>query len=633
MAALVELQLRFLGSPGAPVADNPRAITADALRLLDVVPEILRGLLFLIVDELGGAEANGLRFAQLAPPQREQLLFSLWANPDRRAKLAQIVRVLWLVIHSRPPARAAVGFQPMTGANPEVPLGPPAPLDRAYDTCVIGSGAGGAVVAARAAQAGRDVLLLDEGPWIDPHGFPVRDDQALMDCYRNAGLQVALPDVASALRPGGLATMLILQARVFGGGPAINNAIHLPMPEQRWSLWRKKHDFPIEWPALVQAYQRVSTDLGVVPSTQSGGPGPRAEVFRLGAERAGWPVEALPVSVLHCIGCGGCNTGCRFGLKTGGLHGKRAGGEPISYLERARQAGVHCRPSLRITRLHGSGDGTRVSMVTGEDLANGGRKVEIRAKNFVLAAGPIASSKILIKSGIGIPTGHPTGRGISGNVVLPVLALLAEDKLGAPDPGLQMCYVVEREGLLLESWFHYPGSLGLAISQRPDAHGQLLRQYKRLTACGVVVPSDPHGSLGMTWDPVFTVNAAELERLCRGALDAAKLFFAAGAVEVMPAVQQPLSIRRDHQAEDEQAFLRQVKGPADLMLSTAHPQGGNSIGRRERKSVVGPDFRPHGIKGLQVADASLFPAGCGVNPQMTVMALAHLAADRLLAST
>jgi choline dehydrogenase-like flavoprotein len=370
----------------------------------------------------------------------------------------------------------------------------------------------------------------------------------------------------------------------------------------------------------------------VVPSTQSGGPGPRAEVFRLGAERVGWQAEPLPVSVLHCIGCGGCNTGCRFGLKTGGLHGPRAAGQPSSYLERARQAGARFRPSLRITWLHGSGDGTRVSMITGEDLANGGRKVEIRAGKFVLAAGPIASSKILIRSGIGIPTGHPTGRGISANVVLPVLALLAEDKLDVPDPGLQMCYLVKREGVLLESWFHYPGSLGLAISLRPDAHGQLLRQYKRLTACGVVVPSDRHGSVGISWDPVLSINAAELERLRRGALDAAKLFFAAGAAEVLPALQQPLSIRRDHQAEDEKIFLRQANSAADLMLSTAHPQGGNAMGKRLGKSVVGPDFRPHGIKGLQVADASLFPAGCGVNPQMTVMALAHLAADRLLAS-
>jgi choline dehydrogenase-like flavoprotein len=72
-----------------------------------------------------------------------------------------------------------------------------------------------------------------------------------------------------------------------------------------------------------------------------------------------------------------------------------------------------------------------------------------------------------------------------------------------------------------------------------------------------------------------------------------------------------------------------VAGPADLSQSTAHPQGGNALGRSAAKSVVSPDFHLFDFDNLFVADTSLFPAGCFRNPQLTTMALAHLAAGRV----
>ena len=631
LAALAELQLRDLGAPGAPVQDNHRAIAAQADSLLSVIPETLRTLLVLVVEELAGAKRNGRRFADLPLDERGLLLSELWADPQRAARIGQVTRLLWLVIYSRPPARVAVAFTPLD--HPPATVAPIvlAPLDRTYDVCVIGSGAGGAVVAFRAAAAGRQVLLLDEGPALLPHEIRLQDDYALIQSYRNAGLQVALPEIGAVLGRGDISPMLILQARVFGGGPAINNAIHLRMEQEQWRSWQQDRGFPVSWNDLSAAYDRVDGDIGVIGADATGGVGERSEAFRRGAVQSGWDPQPLPVSIRECLGCGGCNVGCRFGRKTGGFHGPRPAGAPVSYLERARAAGVHCRPSLRITRLHGNFGGTRVVMAIGEDLANGNSRVEIRAQQFVLAAGPIASSKILIRSGIGVATGHPTGRGISANVVLPVFARLPLPQTALPDPGLQMCYYVRRDGFLLESWFHFPGSLALALAHRPDVHAKVLRDYARLAACGVVVPTEPHGGLGITWDPVLSLNGAELDQMRRGVLEAATLYFNAGADEILPATQAALSIRRAQRPQDEQVFLDKVRKASDLMLSTAHPQGGNAIGKREGKSVVGPQFRPHGIERLYVADASLFPAGCGVNPQMTAMALAHLAAERVIA--
>jgi choline dehydrogenase-like flavoprotein len=633
LAALAELQLRDLGAAGSPVQDNHRAIAAQAESLLDVVPETLRTLLVLVVEELAGATRGGRRFADLPVEERGLLLTELWAEPQRAARIGQVTRLLWLVIYSRPPARDAVGFKPLDRPSAAVAPIVPASLDETYDVCVIGSGAGGAVVAFRAAAAGKKVLLLDEGPAVLPADVRLQDDYALIRSYRNAGLQIALPTLDAVLGRGDLSTMLILQARVFGGGPAINNAIHLRMEQDQatWQEWQRK-EFPVSWPDLSAAYDRVDDEIGVIGADASGGVGERSEAFRRGALQSGWDPKPLPVSIRDCLGCGGCNVMCRFGRKTGGFHGPRPSGAPLSYLERARAAGVQCRPSVRITRLHGNFGGTRVVMAAGEDLANGNRRVELRAKEFVLAAGPIASSKILIRSGIGVANNYPTGRGISANVVLPVFARLPLPNTGLPDPGLQMCYYVQGDGFLLESWFHFPGSLSLALSPRPDLHAQVLRGYTTLAACGVVVPTAPHGSLGITWDPLLALNEAELERARQGVLSAATLYFNAGAEEILPATATPLTIRKAQRPADEQAFRSRVRKSSDLMLSSAHPQGGNAIGKRAGKSVVGPEFRPHGIERLYVADGSLFPAGCGVNPQMTVMALAHLAAERLIAA-
>ena len=142
-------------------------------------------------------------------------------------------------------------------------------------------------------------------------------------------------------------------------------------------------------------------------------------------------------------------------------------------------------------------------------------------------------------------------------------------------------------------------------------------------------PLRPEWTTGITWDPVFRVSEVELGHLKAGIAELTDLYLQAGAEEIVPATAFPSAIRRASAPQDLQRVLEQVWDPASLTLSTAHPQGGNRIGKKRGKSVVDPNFRPHDVKGLTVVDASVFPAGCGVNPQMTVMALAHLAADRV----
>ena len=68
-----------------------------------------------------------------------------------------------------------------------------------------------------------------------------------------------------------------------------------------------------------------------------------------------------------------------------------------------------------------------------------------------------------------------------------------------------------------------------------------------------------------------------------------------------------------------------VRDGSDLLLTSAHPQGGNALG-----TVVDERFAVRGSPNVHVCDASVFPSAVTVNPQLTVMALAQHAAQRIL---
>jgi choline dehydrogenase-like flavoprotein len=631
--ALLEVQLLHLTAQGQPLIDDPAAGATEMLDFLAAVPKALAEVMGGTLDELG---SHGM--VAMVPADREELLRRLWAAPAWRGRLSLLLRLGWLIIYSRPPARRVVGFRDPREFHPDDPTvhvaQPPLPsLEDDYDVCIIGSGAGAAVVAARLAEAGRRVLMVERGDWISPRDLPTRDDEALRRLYLHGGVNPALSDEIRALVEvcrNQIGTINVLQAGVVGGGPYVNNAILLPMARTTWQTWREQFDFPIDWPQLEERMDLVARELGSQPSGAAAGP--RSRLFRQGAQQLGRASADLPLAIHDCLGCGGCNMCCRFGRKTGGLHGDRPAGAPVSYLHRALAVDpgpAAIRPRLEALKFKRAGFfSNRVGALVARDLAAAGAEVTIKARCFALAAGPIASSQILGRT-LTNPDFRP-GTGISANVVMPVFALSPTPLGGAPDPGIEMCYFVDAGGgLLLESWFHYPASLAIAIPGWLDEHAATMRCYGRLASAGVVVPSRPSGRLGLVTDIVLGLDHDELERLKRGVVELAALFLAAGVETVIPSTSDPLPIRRGQEDADIARFRGQVTTPAQLNLGTAHPQGGNRIGTRSGSSVVDASFRVHGVANLFVTDASVFPAGCGVNPQLTVMALATLAADEI----
>jgi choline dehydrogenase-like flavoprotein len=105
------------------------------------------------------------------------------------------------------------------------------------------------------------------------------------------------------------------------------------------------------------------------------------------------------------------------------------------------------------------------------------------------------------------------------------------------------------------------------------------------------------------------------------------MFFAAGATEVFPGIARRPQILKDISEVDalEQGELTHD----DFHMVASHLFGTACAGSDPAKSVVAPSLESHAVRGLYVMDASVFPTNLGVNPQHSIMALVHRAAERL----
>jgi len=234
-----------------------------------------------------------------------------------------------------------------------------------------------------------------------------------------------------------------------------------------------------------------------------------------------------------------------------------------------------------------------------------------------------------MNSGLG---GRLVGQGLCFNMGSPITADF-DEPLHSYD-GLQISHYFEPpadQGYVMETWFNPVATQALAMPGWFEDHFANMRRYAHLTATGVLVGTQRNGRVrrALTGGPDidFEPERADLTRLLGGLKLLGRIYLAAGARRVMP------TTFRYHEFTTEAELDRldqYVKDNSDISLGTGHPQGGNPISRDPARGVVDPSFRVHGFENLYVCDASVFPSSITVNPQLTVMALAHYAAQLIM---
>jgi choline dehydrogenase-like flavoprotein len=471
------------------------------------------------------------------------------------------------------------------------------PRDRHYDTVVVGSGAAGAILAYRFAEAGRRVLVLERGPHADPRQFTDDEVEQYLRLYNEGALELATNF-----------GLQVLQGMCVGGGTTINNALCLDPPTPVIDSWTR---YGLDRSALEGAIREVRAWLAVEQIDERTTT-VAARRFAAAVRELGLPGELTRMDAnitAACVGCGYCNIGCAYGAKTAGLD---------FVLPVAQQRyGIDVLADFEVERIVRAGDG--VSGVTG--VHAGGDRVSISAGEVIIAAGPIGSSYLLQRSGIG---GDAVGDGLHFNINSPLTCEF-------PDPvdsfaGIQMSHAYAAPGeppaYLVETWFNPPATQALAMPGWFGEHFRNMRRYRHMASAGVLVGTTTPGRVRATADGPeieYTASDTDRRRLVEGLKVAGRIWLQAGAKRVMPAT----FAWQEYRTPD--ALRGFDPAPGDLLMTSAHPQGGNALG-----TVVDEDFRVRGYRNLFLCDASVFPSSVHVNPQLTVMGMAQYAARRIL---
>lgn len=465
------------------------------------------------------------------------------------------------------------------------------------DACVIGAGAAGAVAAAELAEGGANVIVLEEGPEHHPDEFTARPPQMLARLYRDGGQTVTLgvPPVGLPLGSG------------IGGTTLVNSGTCFRTPPYVLERWSREFGLELDEATLRPCFERVERALSVREVTPELA-GRNAAVARRGAERLGWSHGYLRRNATGCVGSGVCAFGCPTSAK------QHTG---ITYIPRARAAGARIIGKARARRVL-----TARGRAEGVDAVIAGRgRIEVRAPLVLLAAGAIHTPMLLARSGLGGDSGQ-LGHNLSLHPATAAFARMEE--IVDMARGVPQSFYVDQfaeEGILFETVAGPPSYAAMALPLTGRRHREAMAAYRHLAQIGLMVSDSSRGTVhGLGRQPLirYDVDRHDLARFRSGLSRIERLLRAAGARAVylpLPPGVAPERVRA-----------------RDLRLAAFHPLGTARADARASRGVVDGQLAVHRVGGLHVADGSVVPSALGVNPQLTIMALATRLAFHLLGS-
>jgi choline dehydrogenase-like flavoprotein len=601
MSALGDVAAAIL--PPEAGGPDPERIAGVARRMVSRMPAVSQvGL----AAALAGLEAfalarAGRRFRGLAPKRRETLLRE-FARLGGAPALDAVKSIVLLANGADAYAAeiAAVGSREEP-ARPDAALAivPAAewPQASSCDAVVVGSGAGGAFAARALARAGLETVIVEEGErWTVGRLRASHPLDRFAGIYRDGGTTMAFGNPPIALPLG----------RAVGGTTAINSGTCYRPPDTVARSWHERHGLALAEPGPLEArLADVETTIGVAPAPLEV-LGRNGELSLAGAAALGWQAAPLRRNAPGCRGACQCAIGCPNNAK-GGVH--------LNALPQACEAGARIVSGLQARRVTVEG-GRAVGI---EARRADGSTVRISASLVVVAGGAVPTPPLLRRSGLGR---HPRlGRNLSIHPATGVTATFEEEVI--PWRGVMQSVGIEelheREGILLEATSNPPG---MGAISAPGYGVHLLGRLERAAntaLLGAMIADAPSGRVSGARAPLvsYRLAPADERRLALAVGAMTRVMLAAGATGVelgggAPAVRAP---------EEIDAALERLDVKR-LRLAAFHPSGTAAAGSDPAVHPVDAEGRLRGVDGVWVADASILPSCPGVNPQLSIMALA-----------
>lgn len=577
------------------------------------------------------------RFSRLSAEARERYLLS-WAHSRlgvKRQGFHAIKRLTEFVFYAKladgktNPNWPAIGYDGPDDADragyrhPDglriVPVVPTAETTLEADVCVVGSGAGGAAIAAALAHAGHSVVVLEAGPYRTPDNFTQREADGYESMFQGHGVLTS-EDLAFG----------ILAGQTAGGSTTINWMTCLRPP--RWALAEWEHFGGMEGlrtPAFDALLDEVWSRLHVTADESQVNPCNGA--LRRGSEalgyREGTDYEVIRRNAVECRSrCDFCFFGCIYNAKQSTL---------VTYLPDAYRAGARFLFDTKADHVTIEGGAARGVEAT---YRGGGREVpvHVKARAVVAAGSALQTPALLLRSGL---RSAGVGLGLRFHPTTAVFSYFSEPIRYWKGPNQTIVVrkfqdLDDHHGPWIEVAPAHPGLTALAHPWPGGrAHKDNMRKFAYAGNAIVLVRDWAEGRVRIDarGEPVFDyrMDSRDRRNMVRGLQEAARIERAAGALRIATLHLRDVSVGDGHAPIPEsdfdgflEAIARAGVRPNELALFTAHPTGSARAGFDPKTSAAKPTGECHEVQGLWIGDGSIFPTAPGVNPMVSIMAVA-----------
>ena len=603
---------------------NPRTRDrAQFLNLLDIWDSKLHG--FLLAGEYE-------HFSQLNRDVREGMLRS-WADSSlvkRRAAFQALRKAIGFLYVMLPEGGGTsrvwkkirfpgpLGVQKPAAARGLKVIVPEKETSLACDVCVIGSGAGGGVAAAELVAAGKDVLVMEAGNYYDDADFDGAELAGFQRLYLEGGFAGTQDQSVG-----------FLAGECLGGGTVVNYCTSFRTPDDVREEWAEAGVKWIAGAEYTKSLDAVCERLHV--NREQNRVSARERVLERGLKALGWHVDAMPRNVRSCDQgkiCGYCGYGCAIGAKQSTTK---------TWLADAQAKGARILTGTRAERVR-----IEAGRAMGVDaVSKGGHRVSVKCKAVVVACGAIHTAALLLRSGL--DNGH-IGRHLYLHPVSNVCGIF-EEEIRPWEGTMQAIYSDEfrqmtgNYGVKFETTALQPVIAMAPLPWRsPGQCRELMGKFGNTSAIGVLLRDRFGGrvKIDSEGNPVSHYSLSEFDRahLRRGFLGAAQILEAAGAKMIYSPHAKFCSCepgKRGSIETFEQEMDRAGWGNGEVSLFSFHIMGTARLGDSPATSATNPDGETWEAKNLYVMDGASFPSASGVNPMVSIEAIAHRNARALAA--